>query len=268
MKIARLAMLGVALAAGGAAAFLVGGKAPPAPVMETAKAPPPVETDEILVTTKELMFGSLITEQDIVWQSWPKNNVPGGLIRKSDTPNALEDVKGSVVRGNFVQGEPLRKDRLVKGPNSGFMSAILPSGSRAVAINIDSQGATSAGGFILPNDRVDIVRTFRDEEASKSGSGDAFLTQTILSNVRVLAIGQNVQEKNGERVVVGSNATLELDPRQSEVVILAQRTGQLSLTLRSMLDSNAAAQAPLPEQKTDKGITIVRSGVPTQSRGK
>ena len=130
---------------------------------------------------------------------------------------------------------------------------------RAVAINTDSQGATSAGGFILPNDRVDVVRTFHDDttKGMPGANANTFISETILHNVRVLAIGQNVQDKNGQPVVVGSTATLELDPVQAETIILAQRIGQLSLTLRSIQDVNKEAD---PVQKADRGLTVVRFG--------
>jgi pilus assembly protein CpaB len=263
MKIARLAVLGVALAAGGAAAYLVSGSKP-APAPQVVQAPP-APTEEVLVAAKELNFGAAVGEADMSWQAWPNTGAGKGVfIRKSENPNAMVDVKGSLVRGTFLPGEPLRRDRLVKGPTAGLMSTMLTSGMRAVAINIDSQGATTAGGFILPNDRVDVVRTYRDDEATKSTGSDVVVTQTILTNIRVLAIGQNVQNKNGEAVVVGSNATLELDSKQAELIILAQRTGQLSLLLRAMVDSNKSNEAVAESE--DPALTIVRFGVSSQSR--
>ena len=119
------------------------------------------------------------------------------------------------------------------------MSAILPSGMRAVAIKIDNSGDDYAGGFILPNDRVDVITISRDDEATKARGVEVLGAQTILTNVRVLAIGQNVQEENGKKVVVGGNATLELDPQQAELVVLAQQAGNanLHLALRSLADS-------------------------------
>jgi pilus assembly protein CpaB len=265
MKTARVAVLGVALAAGGAAAYLVSGsKPPPAPVVQ---APPAVQTEEVLVAAKELNFGASIADGDMSWQAWPNTGAGKGVfIRKSENPTAMVDVKGSLVRGTFLPGEPLRRDRLVKGPTAGLMSTMLSSGMRAVAINIDSQGATTAGGFILPNDHVDVVRTYRDDEATKATGSDVVVTQTILSNVRILAIGQNVQNKNGEAVVVGSNATLELDPKQAELIILAQRTGQLSMTLRAMVDANKTGDGPPADTSEDSALTIVRFGVAAQSR--
>jgi hypothetical protein len=113
----------------------------------------------------------------------------------------------------MFRGEPVRREKLVKGDGTGFLSALLPAGRRrAIAISIDAQGGTTAGGFILPNDRVDVIWTWRDLEKSKTARMDIYTSETILTNVRVLAIGQNVQDKNGEKVVAGGTATLELEP--------------------------------------------------------
>ena len=232
MKTARIVVLGVAVTAGLGAAYLVAGSKPPEPVRVAAPPPPPVVAESILVAARDLAFGSIVAIEDMRWQSWPKDQVPQGVIAKTLRPNALDEVKGSIVRSNFLSGEPLRPDRLIKGVGSGFMAAVLPSGSRAVAINIDEIGSLSS--------------------------------ETILTNVRVLAIGPNIQEKSGERSVAGSTATLELTPEQSELVILAQRTSQLSLTLRSIADSSKEGTAPTFEQP--QSITIVRFGNASQAR--
>lgn len=243
----------------------------PEPTRVVAPPPPPIEHDDVLLAARELQFGALVTDADVRWQQWPKTSRIDGVIRKSASPNGVEDVKGAVVRGQFLPGEPIRMDRLVKGPNAGLMSTMIGPGNRAVAINIDASGDRSAGGFIVPNDRVDVLRTFRDEEASKQGQGDVMVTQTILSNVRVLAIGQNIQNSDGKPVVTGGNATLELDLRQTELVVLAQRTGQLSLALRSMMDAmrqQTPAETVATPQSDDKSLTVVRFGVPTQLRSR
>jgi pilus assembly protein CpaB len=259
MKIARIAVLGVAVAAGIGAAILASGSKPP----ERAVPPSPSLTDDVLVAAKELNFGAIVGPADLRWEAWPKEHIPEGLVRKSAAPEGIEELKGSIVRSNFEPGEPLRRERLIKGPHSGFLAAVLPSGSRAVAINIDTQGSSTAGGFILPNDRVDVIHTFRDEDATRKGNGNFFVSQTILTNIRVLAIGQNIQEKNGERVITGANATLELTPAQAETIVLAQRVGQLSLTLRSMTDANAASEQ---HPNHSGGLMVVRNGVAIQVR--
>ena len=244
------------MAAGGA--YMLASAPKPAQVVTaSAPVPPPPQTQDVLVAAKDLALGTVVGDGDVTWQPWPKGGVAAGMIVKDDNPKILDDIRGSIVRSAFFAGEPIHHEKLIKGTNSGFMSAILPSGMRAVAINIDSQGATTAGGFILPNDRVDVVRTFHDD-AAKGLNSNTFTSETLLHNVRVLAIGQNVQEKNGQPVVVGSNATLELDPVQAETVILAQRVGQLSLTLRSMQDANKPEDATVAP--ADKDVTVVRFG--------
>ena len=262
MKKSRIIVLFLALAAAAGAFMLASGpSAPPATVVVQQPAPP-TATDDVLVAAKDLPLGTLVNEGALSWQPWPKDKIPGGLIKKSENPKIIEDIKGSISKASLLQNEPIRRDELIKS-DGGLMAATLPSGMRAVAINIDSQGATSAGGFILPNDRVDVIKTYRDD--SKGASGDNYVSDTLLRNVTVRAIGQNVQQKDGQSVVVGSNATLELTPAQAEQVVLAQRTGQLSLTLRSMLD---AKQTKQPTEPQSKGMTVVRFGTKTEDSGR
>jgi pilus assembly protein CpaB len=263
MKTARLLVLGVALAAGLGAAMMVSGRQPE-PVKESVQAPV-MPTDEVLVASKELGLGSIVQDGDLQWQNWPKANIPPNFIRKSGMPNAMVEMRGAIVRSSVTAGEPLQQNRLVKPGASGFMSAMLTTGNRALAIPIEPNGNLSAGGFILPNDRVDVIRTYRDEDAARAGAGDVFVSETIASNVRVLAIGQNIQERNNEKVVVGANATLELTPRQAEVIALAQRVAgsTLSLALRAISDNKEADVAPAGRQAE---MTIIRNGVAAQAR--
>jgi pilus assembly protein CpaB len=190
------------------------------------------------------------------------------MISKASGPNPMEDIKGSMTRMSFLRGEPLRRDKIVKAGQGGFMSAVLPGGQRAVAIRIANSGDSSAGGFILPNDRVDVVQVARDEEQTRARGAEVMSSQTILSNVKVLAIGQNVQEENGKKVVVGGNATLELTPEQGELVILAQQKAgsNLYLLLRSLVDSGGPTETVV-DDKGGKGggMTIMRYGVAQQA---
>ena len=258
MKAARLVVLGVALTAGlGAAYLMMGSKPEPVVVRQLPAAPQPSEA--VLVATHDIGFGAVLTDNDTRWQPWPKDQVPPGTIARSLQPNAIQNVRNSIVRTNFSAGEPVLADRLVKGNGSGFMAAVLPTGMRAVAIDLTDQGKSAAGGFILPNDRVDVIRTFHPDDAP-----NGFASETILSNIRVLAIGQNVQEKANERTVIGSTATLEMTAGQAEKVILAQRTGQLTLSLRSMTD--ASKNDDLQPTAQPMSMTIIRSGNASQAR--
>jgi pilus assembly protein CpaB len=257
MKVARIAVLGIALAAGATAALMLRGSgAPrPAPAVEQHKEP----TLEILVARIDLPMGQSLKAADFRWQSWPADAPSAGLISKTESPNIVHELAGSIVRNSFLTGEPIRREKLIKG-NGGFMSAILPSGMRAVAISIDSRGTTSAGGFILPNDRVDVIQTVKP---SSDDGATVAISETILTNIRVLAIGQTVQERNGEKVVTGETATLELAPAQAEKVVLAQKVGQLSLALRSLADAHDT-DTPAREERSGK-LEIIRFGVSQQA---
>ncbi|MFD2237896.1 Flp pilus assembly protein CpaB [Aureimonas populi] len=230
MGIARLAVLGLSLAAAvGAGLIAVNLATPevPEPVIISAQpVEPPIRLVEVLVTARELPMGARIDDA-MSWQKWPEDGVGETLILRDARPNAMEELKGSVARQSFFAGEPVREAKLIE-TDRGFMSAILPSGKRAVAVSIAAD--TSAGGFILPNDHVDVIMTRQ--------LGDRFDTETIMQNLRVLAIDQTIEEQNGERVVVGSTATLEVDPAQAEALTVAQRMAdRLVLSLRSLSDS-------------------------------
>jgi pilus assembly protein CpaB len=265
MKPAKLMVLGVAGVAALSAVWLTSSLRTPQVVVQAATPVQTVPMAEVLVAAAELPMGSGVTAEQLRWQSWPRAALSEAMITKDSLPNGIAEIAGSVSRAPTMMGEPVRRERLIKGANGGFMSAILPEGRRAVAINIVSSGAKTAGGFVLPNDRIDVIRTGRDEEAAKARQGEAFVAETILQNIRVLAIGQNVQERNGEKVIVGETATLELDPKQAELITLAQRTGELSLVLRSLADANKSVEAPVAREEA--GLTIVRYGV-SQTIGK
>jgi pilus assembly protein CpaB len=150
----------------------------------------------------------------------------------------------------------------VKGGSGGFLSAMLPSGKRAVATKTSPQAG--AGGFILPNDHVDVVLTRTEANSGRSGR-ESYVSETVLENVRVLAIDQSTEEKDGRMVVVGDVATLELDPEQVEVLALAGQLGDISLSLRSIMDGdqNEADQKRRPAGRRGS-VTVVKFGVPTQ----
>jgi pilus assembly protein CpaB len=265
----QIVVLGISVVAFGAAYVLFNSwqtpEPPHAPVVQTA---PRVDTDEVLVAAQDVPMGTTIGEAAIAWQEWPKAAISDLMIAKSSGPHVMDDVKGSMTRVSFLRGEPMRRDKLVKGAGGGFMSAILPAGMRAVAIKIDNSGDSTAGGFILPNDRVDVLKVYRDEDATKARGAEVMASQTILTNVRVLAIGQNVQDENGKKVVVGGNATLELDPSQAELVVLAQHSSgsNLHLLLRSLVDSGGVTETvgDQPDGKNG-GLTIVRFGAAQQA---
>jgi pilus assembly protein CpaB len=264
MKPAKLIVLGVAVSAALGAAWISSGLVKPKVVVAPAAPVVGVKMDQVLVAAVEIPVGTQVTAEKLRWQDWPTASVSPLMVTRVSSPQGLEDVAGSIARAPTMDGEPIRKDKMIKGANAGFMSAVLPTGMRALAINIVSSGAKTAGGFVLPNDRVDIIKTGRDEEGTRSRQSDVYVSDTILQNIRVLAIGQNVQERNGEKVVVGETATLEVDPKQAELLTLAQRTGDLALVLRSLADIAKKDEVPT---KDDVSMTVIRYGV-SQTIGK
>ncbi len=265
MKAARLVVLGVAVAAGGIAAYLAAGsKAPPPP--PPVAAAPPLETVEVLAAKSDLSRGQVIQDQDIGWQTWPKAAANASFIKKSDRPDAIKDFVGAIVRVAMVAGDPIRAPSVVMAKGSGFMAAILPKGMRAVAIDISA--VSSAGGFILPDDRVDVVLTRRDKAAEKSTGVEKFVSDTILRNVRVLAVDQAIDSKADTKVALGKTATLELTQSQAETLELSHQLGTISLTLRSIRDSGPSAPQGEEADNHEQSINTVRFGVSTAGTGR
>jgi pilus assembly protein CpaB len=258
MRAARLVVLGVAVAAGGIAAYLAAGSKtppppPPAPVVQ-------IQMVDVLVAKSDLSRGQVIENQDIGWQTWPAEAANSNFIKKSDRPDAIDQFVGAIVRVAMVAGDPIRDPNVVMAKGSGFMAAVLPQGMRAVAVDISPE--TGAGGFILPDDRVDVLLTRHDKAAEKATGVEKFTSDTILSNVRVLAVDQTLDEKGGTKVVVGKTATLELTEQQAETLQLAKQTGTISLTLRSLLDANSSP-AEGGDNTKEGPINTVRFGVST-----
>ncbi len=256
MNTARIVVLTIAVGAGGIAAYLASGsdnKPPPAPVAQ-------LQTVDVLVAKSDIGLGQTVTAEALQWQTWPATTASNSFIRRNERPDATTQIAGSIARAPFIAGEPIREPKLVKGNGSGFMAAILPTGMRAISTEISPE--TGAGGFILPNDRVDVILSKREKNPDRNGSADIVNSEIILGNVRVLAIDQAPKEKDGQNSVVGKTVTLELRPDQAETLARARQSGTLSLALRSIADLNATEtgseqQAP----KRGDSINVVRYGV-------
>ena len=252
MNLFRVLVLVVALVAGGIAAYLTLNSPQPA-VEQTVVAAPEIDTTEVLVVSGDIAPGAALTPSNIRWEEWPSDAVNPAFIDREVEPDAIEKMEGTIVRSQFYDGEPIREGKLVRS-DSGFMSAILPSGKRAVAVKVNAQ--STAGGFILPNDRVDLIHTI-----SQNNDGDKqFVSQTLLTNIRVMAIDQTIEEQNGDRVVVGKTATLELSPSEVEIVSAAEKMGNLSLALRSMAD--ISIDDAVRKKRRSGTVRLYKSGKP------
>jgi pilus assembly protein CpaB len=260
MNTARIVVLAVALGAGGIAAYLASGSDnKPAPVAPVAQLP----TIDVLVAKSDIALGQALKPEDMQWQTWPAVNASGTFIRRGDRPDAANQMAGSIARAPFIAGEPIREQKLVKADGSGFMAAILPTGMRAISTEISAE--TGAGGFILPNDRVDVILTKREKNPDNTNAQDIVISVVILTNIRVLAIDQAPKEKDGQNAVVGKTVTLELKPEQTVTLGAARQAGTLSLALRSIADVNMVENAVDLTAKRGDAINIVRYGIPSST---
>ena len=134
---------------------------PPAPVVQFA-------TTDVLIAKSDIGMGTAVSSQDLQWQAWPAATTGDSYITKKDRPNAIEELNGAITRAPFTAGEPIREAKLIRANGAaGYMAAILPSGMRAVSTEISPE--TGAGGFILPNDRVDVILSRRAQGQRQQG---------------------------------------------------------------------------------------------------
>lgn len=253
MRPIQLVILLVALGAAAGAGLLatrIGAQRPPEPAqVAAAPAAPAIQLEDVLIAAKDVGIGQGVDANNLAWKAWPKDSLSDGYILRPAEPEAVSNLKGMLARTPILAGEPIRMAKLVRS-DRGFLSAVLPVGMRAVAVRVNA--ASTAGGFILPEDRVDIL-VVRQKDANDA------VAETILTDIRVLAIDQSVQSSGGDSqpsIVAQNTATLELTPEQTELVTQAQQVGTISLALRPLADSNS----PVAQQRKPTGIAVVRFG--------
>jgi len=264
----RLIILLVAAGAAIAAVFLVRAAGSPSPAAAATVEAKPKEmpTKQILVAKAAIPVGKFVAADDLKWQAWPDSAATGSFIDQKKEPEGLEKTVGAVARFDLVEGEPITSSKVVQPGDSSFMAAMLSPGMRASSIEISPE--TAAGGFIQPNDRVDVVVIREIEHEGNGGAMQSVRSDLILANIRVLAIdGIYAPPKTeGEgttgqgAVLVGTRATLELAEKDVVVLNAAKKAGDLALSLRSISDMQA------PSGATGYG-RVYRDGVSQSSEG-
>lgn len=266
MKPARIILLLIALVAGGLAAYLATRGQAPSPQLDVASTRVVEEAKtQILVAAMPIGVGERLSPTALRWQDWPEGALLPQYVTIESMPDALTEMTGAVARFEIFSGEPIRSERLVRA-EQGYLSAVLEKGMRGVSINVSA--AAGAGGFIVPNDRVDVVLT------RNNGAGE--MSETILSNVKILAIGLRLGEvgvtggqESAEDVAAktfssATIATLELTPEQGERIINAEALGDLSLTLRSITDFTPDPITLATEKKSNSTtVRLIRFGQET-----
>lgn len=308
MKPARIIVIAVAAVSAIGLALVVRamGSGDGEAVNAAAAAPAEAPMTQVLVAARDLEIGDRIENGDMEWRAFPADavnavwivegaaSVPtpvregeneedkdeeeaaeassdgGATAEVQRTAERLtgggvrEQVVGAVVRERILAGEPIVASKLVRAGQSGFLAVVLAPGMRAMSLPVSQE--TGAGGFILPGDRVDVIMSRRAEESIDGREG--YVTATVLRNIRVLAVGETT-EAGEEQNVEGSNATLEVGPREAEVLAFAQAQGDLYLVLRSYADAQEASGAAIsPTTRAESGgpqtVRVFRNGEVTE----
>jgi len=258
MNTQRVIVLGLALVAAVGAALMVrsmiGGGTPRS---QARPAAPAIAMSEVLVANTNLQPGQALDASQVRWEKWPTASVDSSFITHTAVGSEEEAVKGEIVRAPILAGQPIVATAIVKGDAAGFMAAMLTPGMRAVSITISTD--SGAGGFILPNDRVDVILTRKFTQTDPP----LVVASTILSNVRVLAMDQTFKQEKDTKTVLAKTATLELAPGQAESVTRAAMAGSLSLVLRPLGDNAPVAEAGARKRYAgnDGAVNVIRYGV-------
>jgi len=263
MNTKRLIVLGIAgimaIAAALLARGLMGGGTPNV----EAKVAPQMPMSDVLIASNALQPGQALAADQVRWQKWPASSVDSTFITRESVGSIDDVVKGSVVRSPLAAGQPVTSSTLVHGDAVGLMAAMLNPGMRAISMPINTD--SGAGGFILPNDRVDLILIRKGDGSSRISSS------TLLTDVRVLAVDQTFKQDKDTKTVIGKTATLEVTPAQAEQVARAQSQGTLSLSLRPLVSGETpmASNAPVSGNSGDREggdqVSIIRYGIARDS---
>jgi pilus assembly protein CpaB len=271
----RIIILLLALAAAGGAAFLMLQVSKPQVVTQTVTKDQVVVEErevsdvDVLTVTRDYAVGETIEAKDLAWAPWPKANVVEGFYVETTVPASIEQMTGAVVKTALYKGEPLLPQKVAIKGEQGLLAAMMDPEMRAISVEISAESAS--GGFILPNDRVDLILTYDQKAQPERGIFERTVATTIVRNVRVLAIDQNfATSAEGETARLGSTATLEVSPQEAELLAMSQRLGEVSLSLRP-LDTLVSGTERNPRIEmleedggsTGAGITIIRNGQPS-----
>lgn len=261
----------------------LGGKPAPAPIVQTA-GPAAKPMTQVLVAKHDLAIGDRLTAGDVDWQPWPSDTVNAAFITNGaadpvpakaakavgDAAGAMiggvtpeKAVEGAIVRDPILAGEPITARKIVRGGEGGYLSVVLGPGKRAMAVPVTSE--TAVGGFVLPGDRVDVIQA---HEAQSVGEGDTggvkrMVAETVVQNVRVLALDQASAAEKDAKTIVASTATLEVGPAEAEALTRAKAAGPVTLTLRAYTDLGGPSGLAVASQ--DSAVVRINRGGQTSS---
>jgi pilus assembly protein CpaB len=214
---------------------------------------PPTPQKSVLVARGAITRGQILKPADLAWQPWPEAGVARGYIQAGT--KSIDDFAGWVAREPFVPGEPISEAKIVSPGSRGFLAAVLRPGMRAISVPVTATSGIS--GFVFPGDQVDILVT---HPLPEGGTSLHKASETVLHDVRVIAVDQKLDSKGGE-AIVAHTATLEVTPKQSEIIAVAGEMGKLSLSLRSLVAAPGEESAGDSSNAAGSGTFTVDSEV-------
>jgi pilus assembly protein CpaB len=238
----RIILIAIALLISGGAIFLAqqwlrGPRSAQAAPAANAR-PAPAPTVQVLVANGDLFAGQFIRPESLTWQAWPAGPLLDSYLVAGKT--RPQDLVGSVVRSRIAKGEPITLGQIVRPGDRGFMAAVLTRGERAVTVNVTA--STGLAGFVFPGDRVDLLLTMTLQPGGGQGGVSRHVSETLLRNVRIVGMDQSFTDgKKDDKVElsVPKTATLEVTPKQAEIIAVSTDLGVLSLALRSVASDDA-----------------------------
>ncbi|MFZ0267457.1 Flp pilus assembly protein CpaB [Caulobacter sp.] len=282
-------VLVAAVAAIGLAVVLqkaMGGKPAPAAKVVAEAAPSDKSMTQVLVAKHDLAIGARLVAGDVAWQAWPADTlnaayITNGAAEPEPTKTAAKAaravgdaaegmiggvspekaVEGAIVRDPILAGEPITARKIVRGGEGGYLSVVLGPGQRAIAVPVTSE--TAVGGFVLPGDRVDVIQTREGQVGVGESGGKQVVADTIVRNVRVLALDQSTTAEKDAKTIVASTVTLEVSPAEAEALTRAKSAGPVTLTLRAYTDLGGPSGLTLASQ--DSAVVRINRGGETSS---
>ncbi|MEH0199034.1 Flp pilus assembly protein CpaB [Caulobacter sp. CCNWLY153] len=265
----------------------MGGKSARSEVVASAPGAPTLDAKPmtlVLVAKRDLAIGTRLTKDDVDWKAWPADAVSPVYITNGAAPVEPEGaakvvktaaqatgvlggappeaaVEGAIVRDPLLAGEPIVPRKIVRGGEGGYLSVVLSPGARAMAVPVTSE--TAAGGFILPGDRVDVLMSRDAPTGDANSGGKQVVAETVLQNIRVLALDQATTAEKDAKTIVAATATLEVRPAEAEALTRAKAAGPVTLALRAYTDLGGPSGVAAPTQ--DSTVIRINRGGQTSS---